>query len=130
MKALIMAGGKGTRMQIDEEKPLIALNGSTLIDRMFSIAKGTLGLGEIYLAVSGNTPKTERYLSDKKEQGFRLVRTKGKSYHEDLREAITHEMLFEPVMVLPADMPFIRPEFLDYAIERYIACERMALSVF
>ncbi|MBN1786444.1 MAG: hypothetical protein JW825_05630, partial [Candidatus Methanofastidiosa archaeon] len=28
------------------------------------------------------------------------------------------------------DMPFIRPEFLDYAIERYIACERMALSVF
>ena len=50
--ALIMAGGKGTRMECDTEKPLIELFGIPMIQHVIDALSKSNGISDIIVATS------------------------------------------------------------------------------
>ena len=60
--ALVMAGGKGTRMDLDCEKPLIEVNSKPMISYVIEALINSEYIDNILVAVSPNTPLTSKYL--------------------------------------------------------------------
>ncbi len=125
--ALIMAGGKGERMGLPVEKPLLPFLGKPLIDWVVDAVQSARNVSYFYVVTSLNTPDTEKKCL---KDGLRVLRTDGKGYHNDLKQAIMRAKLFYPILVIPSDIPAITGEFLDRVINAYEACGRDALAVF
>jgi adenosylcobinamide-phosphate guanylyltransferase len=125
--ALIMAGGKGRRIGSNIEKPLLSFLGRPLIDRVLEATKSAQNVSEIYVITSGNTPKTEEKCL---KNGLKVLRTKGKGYHNDLKQAIIEGELSCPVLTMPADLPALTGRFIDKIIELFEKKGKNALAVF
>ncbi|HLB99996.1 MAG TPA: NTP transferase domain-containing protein, partial [Candidatus Bathyarchaeia archaeon] len=100
--ALIMAGGKGKRMGLPVEKPLLPFLGKPLIDWVVAAVKSAEKVSEFYVVTSENTPETENRC---KSKGWRFLRTDAKGYHDDLKQAVRDSCLTGPVLTLPSDVP-------------------------
>jgi adenosylcobinamide-phosphate guanylyltransferase len=83
--ALIMAGGKGTRMGQPIEKPLLNLLSKPLIDWVAEAVVNANNISDFYVVTSPNTPQTERH---SKSRGWKVLRTDAKGYHNDLKQAV------------------------------------------
>ena len=59
-----MAGGKGTRLKVPQEKPLFKLRDKPLINFVLENLKASKLIDEIVITVSPNTVETTRYLKD------------------------------------------------------------------
>ncbi|MEM2099025.1 MAG: NTP transferase domain-containing protein [Candidatus Bathyarchaeia archaeon] len=125
--ALIMAGGKGTRMGLETEKPLLPFLGKPLLDWVVDAVKSAEQIAEFHVVTSKNTPETEKRCA---EAGLKVIRTDGKNYHHDLRQAIIETQLKGSVLTMPADLPAVTGKFLDKVITTYKACGKDALAVF
>ena len=125
--ALIMAGGKGRRIGSRLEKPLLSFQGRPLIDRVVKAAKSAKNISEIYVVTSGNTPQTEKKCL---KNGLKILKTDGKGYHNDLKQAILEGKLNFPVLTMPADLPALTGKFLDKIIEIFEKKGKDALAVF
>ena len=73
--ALVMAGGKGTRMELDCEKPLVQVNGKFLIDYVMDNLQDSININDIFIATSHHVPLTEKYVIKK---GYKIIKTPGK----------------------------------------------------
>lgn len=74
MKAIILAGGLGTRLRPLTDKipkPLIPVQGKTLTEHVFDIYK-KVGVDEIYLSISYMADKMRQYFADGKKFGFTI----------------------------------------------------------
>ena len=61
--ALIMAGGKGSRMGPDTiEKPMQVIGGKHVIERVVESVSKSKYVNKVLVSVSSNTPKTEDFL--------------------------------------------------------------------
>jgi GTP:adenosylcobinamide-phosphate guanylyltransferase len=58
--ALVMTGGKGTRMALSEEKPLLKIGVETVIEHVLAALKVVKSVDPIVVAASDYTPKTAR----------------------------------------------------------------------
>ena len=125
--ALIMAGGKGKRMGLAIEKPLLPFMGKPLLDWVVEAVQSAEKVSEFYVVTSGNTLETEKRCLSK---GWKVLRTDAKSYHEDLKQAILEANLNCPVLTIPADLPAITGKFLDKVISAYEDGGKDALAVF
>ena len=125
--ALIMAGGKGRRIGSRLEKPLLSFQGRPLIERVVKAAKSAKNISEIYVVTSGNTPQTEKKCL---KNGLKILKTDGKGYHNDLKQAILEGKLNFPVLTMPADLPALTGKFLDKIIEIFEKKGKDALAVF
>ena len=125
--ALIMAGGKGRRIGSRLEKPLLSFQGRPLIDRVVKAAKSAKNISEIYVVTSENTPQTEKKCL---KNGLKILKTDGKGYHNDLKQAILEGKLNFPVLTMPADLPALTGKFLDKIIEIFEKKGKDALAVF
>lgn len=125
--ALIMAGGKGRRIKAKIEKPLIQFLGKPLIDRVIKAAKTAKNISEIYIITSLNTPETEKKCIN---EGLKILRTEGKGYHNDLKQAILEGKMDYPVLTMPSDLPAINGDFLDKIIKIFKEKRKNALAVF
>jgi len=125
--ALIMAGGKGKRMGLAIEKPLLPFMGKPLLDWVVEAVKSAEKVSEFYVVTSGNTLETEKRCLSK---GWKVLCTDAKSYHEDLKQAILEAHLNCPVLTIPADLPAITGKFLDKVISAYENGGKDALAVF
>lgn len=125
--ALIMAGGKGRRIGSKIEKPLLPFLGKSLIDRVVDAAKSAQNVSEIYVITSGNTPITEKKCL---KNGLKVLRTKGKGYHNDLKQAIIEGELNCPVLTMPTDLPALTGRFIDKIIKLFEKRGKNALAVF
>ncbi|MCS4541909.1 MAG: NTP transferase domain-containing protein [Euryarchaeota archaeon] len=123
--ALIMAGGKGKRLKINEEKPLLKIQGKTLIERVISAVKTAKNIDEIIVAVSKFTPKTAKFV---KSFGVKAIETPGEEYCSDLKYIIKNYK-FEVILTISADLPFLSGAFIDSIIEFYKRSSFPALSV-
>jgi len=121
IKALVMCGGKGRRLNMGE-KPMVRVGNRFLIDYVLD---ELWFCGEVYGVTTSNTPKTERYL---RSQGIEVVRTSGKGYIEDYIEAISILGLFEPILVVSADLVILRENLILDIAEYYFSADRMALK--
>jgi len=125
--ALIMAGGKGKRMELTVEKPLLPFMGKPLIEHAVNAARSARKVSKFFVVTSPNTPDTEaKCISD----GLPIINTNGRGYHDDLRQAILKAHLPCPVLVIPSDLPTLTGEFIDKVVSVFAKCKKDALAVF
>ena len=125
--ALIMAGGKGKRMGLSVEKPLLPFLGKPLLDWVVEAVASAEKVSEFYVVTSGNTPETEKRCVGK---GWKVLRTDGSGYHVDLKQAVVKAGLFGPVLTIPADLPAVTGKFLDKVVGAFEVCGKDFLAVF
>ena len=123
--ALVMAGGEGTRMKLQQEKPLVKVGGKSMIEHVLGALKNAKKVDDIVVAVSKHTPKTAKAM-----KGFcvEVVKTPGKGYVSDTQYAIK-KLKLNKVLTISADLPLITSEIVDEVVVRYEACSRAALAV-
>jgi adenosylcobinamide-phosphate guanylyltransferase len=125
--ALIMAGGKSKRMELAIEKPLLPFLGKPLMDWVVEAVKSSKKVSEFYIVTSENAPETEKKCL---KDGLKVIRTDGKGYHDDLKQAILEARLQCPVLTIPADLPAVTGKFLDKVVTAYENCGKDALTAF
>ena len=126
MDALVMAGGKGSRLNRGE-KPLVRLFGRPLIEFVVSCLTDSLAVseGRILVATTNNVPLTSRWA---RERELEVVETAGKGFVPDMVEAINQAGVKEPILVIMADLPLVTPDLIDQIIEIYDQRPEPALS--
>jgi adenosylcobinamide-phosphate guanylyltransferase len=125
VSALVMAGGKGTRMGSTEEKPLIEIHNKPVIEYVLDALKNAKKINHIYVAVTKQTPKTAKHLEKLQTN---TVITPGENYVSDMGYA-TQTLKLGKFLAIAADLPLITGEILDQIIERYENCGKPALTV-
>jgi len=123
--ALVMAGGKGTRMRIAEEKPLVKVCGKPVIKYVLAALKDAKKIDSIIVATSSCTPKTTKLM---KQLGVQVIETPGKDYVFDMGYA-AQTLKLGIFLAIAADLPLIKGEMIDSVVERYEHCGKPALTV-
>lgn len=125
--ALIMAGGKGTRMALKTEKPLIPVNGKPVINRVLNALLQAKTIDNIVVAITDNTPNTTQHLKEQFPQ-ITLVKTPGNEYVSDMGNAVK-QLQLQTVMAIAADLPLITSQEIDEIITAYQNCKKPTLAV-
>jgi len=122
---LVMAGGKGTRMKMAEEKPLIEVCGKPVIEHVLTALKNATKIDDIIVATSNCTPKTSKLM---KKFGVKVIETPGKDYVSDMGYAV-QKLKLGVFLAIAADLPLIQAEMIDAIVDRYECCGKPALTV-
>ncbi|AXG08055.1 cobalamin biosynthesis protein CobY [Haloplanus rubicundus] len=104
-----MCGGRGTRLGGEREKPLVAVAGTPMIDRVCDALAGSRVDG-VYAAVSPHAPATRAHLRDA-APAVNVVGTPGDGYVADLTAAL--DRVGRPALTVAADLPLLAPEPVD-----------------
>ena len=123
--ALVMAGGKGTRMELAEEKPMLRVGGKPVVELVLEALQDAKKLDSVVVAVSDYTPKTAKFLES---FPVKVLKTPGKEYVSDMGYAVK-TLKLQTVLTIAADMPLITGEIIDEIVEAYFACGKSALAV-
>jgi adenosylcobinamide-phosphate guanylyltransferase len=123
--ALVMAGGKGTRMKLAEEKPLIYVCGKPVIEYVIEALRGAKKIDRIIVATTVVTPKTAALM---KQQSVQVIETPGNDYVSDMGYTV-QVLKLGVFLAIAADLPLVKPEMIDAIVERYERCGKPALTV-
>ena len=126
-----MAGGKGTRLKVPEEKPLFKLRDKPLINFVLENLKASKLIDEIIVAVSPNTLETTQYL-ESVNGDYTILDTSGEDYLTDLSYILDYfekKSKEDILLFINADLPFISTETIDYVLDYYLKSPKDALSV-
>lgn len=129
--AILMAGGKGTRLKVPQEKPLFKLRDKPLINFVLENLNASRLIDEIVIAVSPNTVETTEYLNGADED-YTILDTSGDDYLTDLSyilEYFEKRSKDDILLFINADLPFISSKTIDYVLEYYLESSKDALSV-
>ncbi len=127
--ALIMAGGEGTRMDLDYEKPMIEVNNKPMIRYVIDALIKSKYIDNILVAVSQNTQSTKEYIQD---LPVTAINTSANGYLEDLSEILSNRKYLkedEEVLTIVADLPFIDASQIDDVLENYYERGKPAMCV-
>jgi adenosylcobinamide-phosphate guanylyltransferase len=127
--AIVMAGGKGTRMGKSSEKPLKKVFGIPMIIRVIDALSDSKQISEILVATSPNTPKTAELIH---EIGVNVINTPGNGYVEDLQYIISKKYNNTPneiLLTITSDMPLIKGETIDTVLLNYQSCNKPAMCI-
>jgi adenosylcobinamide-phosphate guanylyltransferase len=125
LDALVMAGGKGSRLRMGE-KPLVKLFGRPLIDYVVGALLDS-SADRVFVAVTENVPMTEEWAM---ERELEVVETSGKGFVADMVEAVEKSGVTEPILIIMADLPLINPDLIDEIMETYEERPEPALSTY
>ena len=120
-----MAGGKGTRMKYQGEKPLIKIGKKSFIEHVTDALRRAKKVDRIVVAVSEHTPQTGKRAN---ELSAEVIVTSGKDYIIDLREAIK-KLKLGRVITVSADLPLLKSKTIDEIIEHYEICGKPVMAV-
>jgi adenosylcobinamide-phosphate guanylyltransferase len=105
-----MCGGRASRMKkAGMEKPLLKVNGVTMVERVVSALASSDRFARIVAATSPNTPKTNEFL---KSKGIETIETAGEGYSQDLSQLLS-KLKPQKVMAVPADLPLLNSHIVD-----------------
>lgn len=132
--AVIMAGGKGTRMKSVQEKPLLKIKGKPMIQWVYEAVLRAREVDELVVATSKHTPHSTMFI---RKLGLNLIVTPGGGYVEDLGFIINEfswnnsssEEIDEVIITISADLPLLTGEILDDVILEYKNCGKPAMCV-
>ena len=113
MIALVMAGGKGTRMNSSEEKLLLEYK-KPIIFHVLDALKNSHCFTKIITATSSNSPKTKEILEQAK---IETIETEGKGYSNDLNSVLQN--LNDYVFLVSGDLPFLDESIIQSMIEKF-----------
>ena len=128
--AILMAGGKGTRLEVPCEKPLFKLCGKPLIKYVIDNLKESKSIDKIVIAVSHHTLETTKYLNSL-EGDFDILDTSGDDYLTDLSYILDYfekKSSDDTLLFINADLPFISTETIDCVLKYYFKSDKDALS--
>ncbi|MCW3982499.1 MAG: NTP transferase domain-containing protein [Candidatus Bathyarchaeota archaeon] len=123
--ALVMAGGKGTRMKLAQEKPLIEVCGKPVIEYVLEALKQAKKVDCIIVATSTSTPKTTTLM---RQLGVQVIETPGKDYVSDMGYTV-QTLKLGVFLAIAADLPLVKGEMIDDILMRYERCGKPALTV-
>ena len=113
MIGLIMAGGKGTRMNLDNEKLLLKYKKSIILHVTDSL-KDSNCFSKILALTSSNSPKTKKLLQ---ENNIEIFNTNGIGYAEDL--TLILQSINDSVLVTSGDLPLLDKEIIKKIVKHY-----------
>ncbi len=118
MHALVMAGGRGSRLGFDIEKPLVMLNGKAMIEYVLDSLIRSSSFKRIFVSVSRNTPNTKAYLS---KYDLIVLHTSGDDYVSDLVYSLNRISNHgsEPTLIMPCDLPLVDADLIRYIVSYY-----------
>ena len=129
--AILMAGGRGTRLKVLQEKPLFKLRDKPLIKHVIDNLNASKFIDKVIIAVSPNTCETAKYL-ESFDEDFQILDTSGEDYLTDLSYILDYfenKSKEDILLFINADLPFISTETIDYVIDFYLKSDKDALSV-
>ena len=129
--AILMAGDRGTRLEVPCEKPLFKLKEVPLIKYVLDNLNQSKLIDKIIIAVSPNTCKTTQYLKSL-DYDFEILDTSGKDYLTDLSYVLDYfekKSKDDTLLFINADLPFICAETIDDVLNHYFKSDKDALSV-
>jgi adenosylcobinamide-phosphate guanylyltransferase len=112
MIGLVMAGGKGARMQIQGEKLLLQYKKPVIL-HVIDALKNSNCFSKVLAATSPNSPNTEQLLSNHVD----IIQTLGQGYVPDLNFALSK--LDEPVFVVSGDLPLLDNVIVQDLVSKY-----------
>ena len=107
MIGLVMAGGKGTRMDISNEKLLLEYK-KPIIFQVIDALKNSHCFSKVIVATSPNSPDTKRALE---KDGIETLSTPGNGYANDLNFLL--QKLDGFVFVVSGDLPLLDEEIIQ-----------------
>ena len=113
MISLIMAGGKGTRMNIKQEKLLLEYK-KPVIMHVVDALKNSNCFSRIIAATSSNSPETEKTL---RQSGVEIISTSGKDFVTDLNFVL--RQLDDSVFITSGDLPLLDDKIIKQISENY-----------
>lgn len=130
--ALVMAGGRGTRMKMDSEKPLTLVRGKPLIQYVLEALRDSTHIDRIIIATSPHTPETAKFVKNIILNGIdvSVLITPGVGYIEDLSFALSQDDLAnEIILTITSDLPLITGMIIDQVLHEYQKSPKPAMSV-
>ena len=106
-----MCGGKGTRMNLPEEKLLLKYK-KPLIEHVLNALKNSGIFSKLVCVTSDNAPKTREFVSG---LGVDIIETRGDGYVQDLGESILK--YDELIFIAPGDMPLLDSEIIGTIVK-------------
>ena len=113
MIGLVMAGGKGTRMNLDNEKLLLKYKKPVILHVVDSL-KNSNSFSKILAVTSCNSPKTKKLLE---ENNIETFDTSGIGYVEDLNSIL--RTIDDHVLVTSGDLPLLDEEIIKKIINHF-----------
>ncbi len=108
-----MAGGKGTRMNLTDEKLLLKYKKPIILHVVDSL-KNSKSFSKILAATSCNSPKTKKLLE---ENNIETLDTSGIGYVEDLNSTL--KTIHDSILVVSGDLPFLDKEIIQIIINQF-----------
>ncbi|WP_456375381.1 adenosylcobinamide-phosphate guanylyltransferase [Methanocaldococcus sp.] len=118
MDALIMAGGRGSRMGY-VEKPLIKIKDKPLISYVIQPLLESDKINKIYIATSPNTKNTKKFIISnyKDYKNIKVIETSGNGYIEDLNECIKY--FSKPFLVVSSDLVNLSSKIINSIVDYF-----------
>ncbi|MDC0217618.1 NTP transferase domain-containing protein [Nitrosopumilus sp.] len=113
MIGLVMAGGKGTRMNLDKEKLLLEYKKPVIFHVVDSLKESNC-FSKILALTSSNSPKTKKLLE---ENNIEIFHTNGIGYVEDL--TLVLQSINDSVLVTSGDLPLLDNEIIKKIVSNY-----------
>jgi adenosylcobinamide-phosphate guanylyltransferase len=113
MIGIVMAGGKGTRMNLDDEKLLLKYKKPVILHVVDSL-KNSNCFSRILAITSSNSPKTKKLLQ---ENNIEIFDTPGIGYVEDLNSAL--KTIHDIVLVVSGDLPLLDQQIIQKIVNQY-----------
>jgi adenosylcobinamide-phosphate guanylyltransferase len=113
MIGLVMAGGKGSRMNLDNEKLLLKYR-KPIIFHVVDSLKDSNCFSKIFALTSSNSPNTKKLLQ---ENNIEIFNTNGIGYVEDL--SLVLQSTNDSVLVTSGDLPLLDSEIIKNIVKYY-----------
>ena len=113
MIGFVMAGGKGTRMNLDDEKLLLKYKKPTILHVVDSLTDSNC-FSKISAITSPHSPKTKLVLQ---KNNVEIFHTDGIGYAEDLSLAL--QSISDSVLVTSGDLPLLDKQIVQEIVNHY-----------
>ena len=113
MIGIVMAGGKGTRMESEQEKLLLKYKKPVILHVIDALRESKC-FSKILAITSKNSPQTKQLLE---ENNVQTTETPGNGYVSDLNQILSS--LTDAVLVTSGDLPFLDREIIKNIVESY-----------
>ena len=113
MIGLVMAGGKGTRMNISDEKLLLEYK-KPVIFHVIDALKNSHCFSQVIIATSPNSPNTKHVLEQNR---IETLSTPGNGYVNDLNFLL--QKMSGSVFVTSGDLPLLDEEIIQIMTEKF-----------
>lgn len=118
MPAVLLCGGRGTRLNENREKPLVPVDGRPMVGRVLD-ALAAARITRVVAVVSPHTPATADQLHDELAEAVAVPCTvlegSGDGYVTDLNRGL--DTVGGPAVTVAADLPLLRGSDVDAAVD-------------